>query len=77
MDPTIKEIIRTQCQEQDDLTIERVFHECNGDVVKTLLKLANAPEEQEKPKTIFDEIRTICDDKDTVLQEKLAQSKNI
>lgn len=77
MDPAIKEMIRSQTSEEDDLIIERVYHESGQDVVKTIMKLSNVQEPPTKPETLFDKIRKICDDKDTVLQEKLSQSKPI
>lgn len=77
MEPAIKEMIRSQTSEEDDLVIERIYHECGQDVVKTIMKISNIEEAPPKPETLFDKIRKICDDKDTVLQEKIAQSKGI
>lgn len=78
MDASVKEMIRSQTMVQDGVLIERTFHECEGNVVKTILKLSNLTTVETKPTpTLFDEMRAILDAKDAILQEKIKESKGI
>jgi hypothetical protein len=73
-------IISKQSGIDDLLHVERVYYECDGDMIKTILKLMEQPyvmtKEELKPKTIFDDIRSICDEKDTVFQDFLEKNKS-
>lgn len=72
----VKETIQQQTLVTDEVLIERVYHECKGDVVATIMKLSNVvgkPSTQPSPPTLFDEMRKILDAKDAMLQSKLAE----
>lgn len=76
MDVAIKDMIRNQTNVHDMVLIERTYMECENDVVKTIMKLSNiVSKETVKTPTIFDELRTILDAKDAVLQDKIQESK--
>lgn len=65
---TIK-IIARQTSIDDTLYIERVLMECNNDIAKTILTLigSNTPDKQDvQEPTVFDQIRTILNEKDTL-----------
>jgi len=66
MDKELLSVIKKQSNIDDDILVERVYFETGRDVGATILKLMNVsyPETTPKIKTVFDEVREICDDKD-------------
>ena len=78
MDQETKEIISKQTGETDLILIEKTFFECDSDIGKTILKILNVSyKEKRKPElTYFDEMRKICDEKDTIFQD-LKKQKTI
>lgn len=74
MDKEIIDIIKSQTGVSDELQIERVFYECNSDIVKTIMKISNINDNtsvRKKENNVFDNIRAIVDEK-----EKLYQNRN-
>lgn len=73
-------IISDQTGINDLLHIEKTYYECNGDEVSTILKLMNMSlpktRNTKKLKTLFDDLREICDEKDTIFQEFLSKNRN-
>ena len=71
------EMISKQTSEENMAKIEEVFKECNGDAFATIFKLMEMdipPIRGEKllhERTVFDDVRMICDEKDTIFQNKL------
>lgn len=81
--PTLTEticLISKQTGLNDLIYIERVYYECDRDEIKTIVKLMDRPyaltNEEKRPRTMFDDIRQICDEKDTIFQEMLSKQKN-
>lgn len=68
MDAVI-ESIKMQTNVTDDVVIEQTFKDCQGDVLKTIMKLMDISEPPKKAPTFFDNLREICDEKDTIYQE--------
>ena len=69
------EIISQQTNIKDVLLIEKVYYECDSDVCRTIYKLLNLHEKEEKAKTVFDDLREICDEKAVIFQNILKSSK--
>ena len=70
------ELIAKQTNIKDTILIEKTYFACESDVCKTICKLLNVKEKEEKLKTIFDDLRMICDEKAVVFQNILKSSKN-
>ena len=74
---TTFELISKQSGIDDFLLIEKTFYECNSNELATIFKLMGRElphvrgVKLENEKTVFDDLRTICDDKDTIFQQKL------
>lgn len=68
--------IMTQTGEQDRLYIEKVFYECNHDVVSTVLKILDKDDITPKQtRNMFDDMRDILDAKATVFQNMLESQR--
>ena len=65
------EMISKQTNIKDNILIEKTYFECNSDICKTICKLLNVKDKEEKPKTVFDDLRTICDEKAVIFQKIL------
>jgi hypothetical protein len=65
----------------DVLLIERTFYECDSDEIKTIFKLMQIEmpkqkhEKNPRERTLFDDLRDICDEKDTMFQEILKNKR--
>jgi hypothetical protein len=74
MDKEIIDIIKSQTGVSDELQIERVFYECNSDIVKTIMKISNINDNtlliNKKENNVFDNIRTIVDEKEKIYQNR-------
>lgn len=72
MNADVLSIIKNQTQVQDDVHIERIYYECQGDVIKTIIELSGIkiPKHQEKPKTLFDDIREIVNEKESIYHNR-------
>jgi hypothetical protein len=70
------EMISKQTNIKDNILIEKTFFECNSDVYNTICKLLDVKEKEEKPRTVFDDLRMICDEKAVLFQNILKSSKN-
>lgn len=70
------QLISDQTGIDDLLYIERVYYECKQNQIETILKLLKVETPVTKPRTLFDDLRDICDAKDTIFQEFLAISKS-
>ena len=77
MDEKTKQIISKQTNIEDLVLIEKTYFECDNDVGATVLKLMNITykSKPKPPRTQFDDYREILDDKDTVYQQIVANSK--
>ena len=66
MDKELLSVIKRQSNIDDDILVERVYFEEKRDVGATILKLMNIsyPETKTRLRTVFDDVRDICDDKD-------------
>lgn len=64
-------IISEQTGEKDLLVVEKTYYECNSNEIDTIFKLMNIspPIKKEKPRTVFDDLREICDEKDYIFQQ--------
>jgi len=72
------DIISKQTGIDDLLLIEKSYYECNSDCTKTIFKLLEIELPKlrpEKPKDVFDDLREICDQKDTIFQDFLEKNK--
>lgn len=71
------EIISKQTGVNDLLLIEKTYYECNSDDVKTIYKLLEIelPPMKEEKRTLFDDLRQICDEKDTIFQEIMKKNR--
>jgi hypothetical protein len=71
------DLIATQTGIQDKLHIERTLMECENDISRTILSLLNAPKVNEvvKEPTVFDEIRTILNEKDKIYFEVMTNGR--
>lgn len=67
------DLIKNQTNCQDDLEIERVFLKNNSNIIKTIMEISNfkVDKNREKPLTLFDDLRAICDEKDKIFQNKI------
>lgn len=72
MDKDVISIIKNQTEVQDEVYIERIYYECKSDLVSTIMKLSNIkpPEVEVKPKTVFDDIRKIVDEKENIYHNR-------
>ena len=73
MDKELVDIIKSQTGVSDELQIERVFYECNGDIVKTIMKISNIDDNTsviKKENNVFDNIRAIVDEKEKIYQNR-------
>lgn len=73
MDKEIIDIIKSQTGVSDELQIERVFYECNSDIVKTIMKISNINDNtsvRKKENNVFDNIRAIVDEKEKIYQNR-------
>jgi hypothetical protein len=76
------ELISKQTGVEDMLLVERTYYECASDEVKTIFKLmdiavpATRTELRKKERTVFDDLREICDEKDIIFQNVLANKRN-
>jgi hypothetical protein len=71
-------IISKQTGIDDFLLIERAYYECDSDTTKTIFKLLEIelPELRNKrSRDVFDDLRDICDEKDTIFQEVLKKNR--
>lgn len=72
------DIISKQTGITDSLLIERTYYECDSDSTKTIYKLMEIelPELREKkPRDVFDDLREICDQKDTIFQDIMKKNR--
>jgi hypothetical protein len=71
------DIISKQTGVNDLLLIEKTYYECNSDNVTTIYKLLEIelPEIKQEKRTIFDDLREICDEKDTIFQEIMKKNR--
>jgi hypothetical protein len=80
MSSEIIQSISQQTGETDLLYIERVYYECQQNHIDTILKIlkVNVPPSPavKKHPTLFDDMRTICDAKDTVFQSIFMKLKS-
>lgn len=73
--------IAVQSGINDMLLIERTYYECNSDEIKTIFKLMDMEmpkqrhEKNPRERTLFDDLRDICDEKDTLFQEILKNKR--
>jgi len=67
MDKEILSAIKKQTDIEDDLLIEKTYYEKRCDIGETILTLMNIPYKKKpmKARTVFDDVREICDDKDS------------
>lgn len=73
MDKESIEIIKSQTGMSDELQIERIFYECDSDIVKTIMKISNINDNtitQTRENNIFDNIRAIVDEKERIYQNR-------
>lgn len=77
MDAQTCQIIADQAGETDLLLVEKTYFQCNGDVGATVLRLMNFKyeETEERPRTKFDEMRDILDEKDAIFQGIIEKTK--
>jgi len=80
MDETIQ-AISSQTGIDDKILIEKTYYECGSDVVATICKLLDiktVPRNDACKTTpsVFDTIRNICDEKDTIFQELMQKAKS-
>jgi hypothetical protein len=74
---TTFKLISKQSGIDDFLLIEKTFYECNSNELATIFKLMGKDLPRirgvklENEKTVFDDIRKICDDKDIIFQQQL------
>lgn len=63
----------------DMLLIEKTFYECDSDMFKTIFKLMgmDTPVQRHENvrRTLFDDLRDICDEKDAIFHDFLAKQK--
>jgi hypothetical protein len=73
------DIISKQTGVTDMLLIEKTYYACDSDVAQTILTLMDVVYEKpaKKPRTLFDDIREIVDEKATVYQNMLNHQKHI
>lgn len=73
------DIISKQTGVTDMLLIEKTFYACDSDVADTILTLMDVNYEKpaKKPRTLFDDIRQIVDEKATVYQDMITHQKHI
>lgn len=78
MDAETRQIIADQAGETDLLFVEKTYFQCNGDVGATVLRLMDYKyeERQKPPRTKFDEMREILDEKDAIFQGIIEKSKS-
>jgi hypothetical protein len=71
------DIISNQTGINDLLLIEKTYYEYNSDEVRTIYKLLEIelPQVKEKKLTVFDDLRKICDEKDTIFQEIMKKNR--
>ena len=73
----IFEMISKQTEVDDLLYIEKLYNECNCDAVATIFKVMQVDmprirsERHKDDRNIFDDIRTICDEKEAIFQTKM------
>ena len=72
MDRDVITIIKNQTEIEDEVYIERIYYESKGDLIATIMKLSNIepPKVDVKPKTIFDDIREIVDEKENIYHNR-------
>lgn len=72
MDADVLSIIKNQTSVKDNVYIEKVYYECKSDIIATIMKLSDikVPQVQDKPKTIFDDIRAIVDEKESIYHNR-------
>lgn len=77
MDAETRQIIADQANESDLLLVEKTYFQCNGDVGATILRLMDYKytEAYVRPRTKFDEMRDILDEKDAIFQGIIEKSK--
>ena len=74
MSSDIFKMISKQTGVDDLLHIEKIYYECNKDEVATIFKLMGIAmpnirgEKLVHEQTVFDDLRVICDEKDTIFQ---------
>ncbi len=66
------ELIKKQTNIYDELEIEKIFLKNNSNIIKTIMELSNLKidKNRDKPITLFDDLREICDEKDKIFQNK-------
>jgi hypothetical protein len=71
------DIIMSQTNVEDRLYVERVYMECENDVPQTVIKLMNLEVEHkpQKEPTIFENIRKILNEKDTMYHDVMARNR--
>jgi hypothetical protein len=71
------DIIMSQTNVEDRLHVERVYMECENDVPQTVIKLMNLDVEKkpQKEPTIFEHIRKILNQKDTIYHDMMSRNK--
>ena len=73
MDKETLNVIKNQTGSTDDLHIERIFYECDGDVVKTIMTISGiqeaAPRQPISAPNVFDDIRKIVNEKEEIFRK--------
>jgi hypothetical protein len=71
------QIISDQSGETDLLLVEKTYFQCNGDIGATVLRLMDYKyqEREQPPRTKFDEMREILDEKDAIFQSIIEKSR--
>ena len=72
----MNEVIKQAPEGIDSKVIKEVFERNNEDPLKTLMELWDIPEETEKEKSKWDEVRETCDAYDNEMKRMLDNVRN-